>query len=181
MKQGNEDYITYRALTRDETPKYGEIDRYEIVEDIYYLREGKLVLEKEYYEIKGFDNMENRIKNLTEIFDNGGFLYGAFHSEKLVGLGSLRNKLIGKNNDIIQLSTMHVSANYRKRGIATTIFSALKGKAIEFGGKKMYVTATPSKNTVHFYMGVGFKVTDEPIPELLEQEPDDIHMEIKLL
>ena len=107
--------------------------------------------------------------------------YGAFDNCKMVGLGSINNKLIGKDSDMIREESLHISTDYRKMGIGTKIFSTLKEKAIEFGGRKMYVTATPSKNTVNFYMGVGFEVTKEPIPELLEKEPDDIHMEMDLL
>ena len=45
--------------------------------------------------------------------------------------------------------------------------------------KKLYVSATPSKNTVDFYRGVGFDLTT-PIKELFEAEPKDIHMGMKL-
>ena len=175
----NQDII-YRALTRDDCDKFRQIDRCEIVEDIYYMRGGNLVLEKEYYDIKGLDNIENRIMNLKNICDKGGTIYGAFHNDTLVGLVSLRGELIGKNNDTIQLSSCFVSKNYRKKGIATKLIDMLKERAVQLGGKKIYVSATPSKNTVHFYMGIGFQLTDEPIQELFEEEPEDIHMEMNL-
>jgi hypothetical protein len=44
----------------------------------------------------------------------------------------------------------------------------------------MVVSATPSTNTVHFYLGRGFEPTAEPLPELFELEPEDIHMEKQL-
>ena len=178
--QYNHRDIICRILSKEELKKFEQIDRYEIVEDIYYFRDGRLVLEKEYYEIKGLDNIENRIKNLKNIYDGGGTIYGAFHNDTFVGLVSLKDKLIGKNNDTIQLCSCFVSKNYRKRGIAAKLVSMLKEKAKELGGQKMYVSATPSKNTVHFYMSVGFKVTDEPIKELFDEEPEDIHMECVL-
>ncbi len=40
----------------------------------------------------------------------------------------------------------------------------------------MVVSATPSANTVRFYLNRGFAPMDEPLPELLELEPEDIHM-----
>jgi len=129
---------------------------------------------------KGLDNIENRIKNLKNIYDGGGTIYGAFHNDTFVGLVSLKDKLIGKNNDTIQLCSCFVSKDYRKRGNAAKLVSMLKEKAKELGGQKMYVSATPSINTVHFYMSIGFKVTDEPIKELFDEEPEDIHMECVL-
>ena len=41
----------------------------------------------------------------------------------------------------------------------------------------MVVSATPSLNTVRFYLGQGYAPMEEPLPELLELEPEDIHME----
>lgn len=40
----------------------------------------------------------------------------------------------------------------------------------------MVVSATPSENTVRFYMGCGYRPTAEPVPELVELEPEDVHM-----
>ena len=43
----------------------------------------------------------------------------------------------------------------------------------------LYVTATPTMGTVDFYRSLGFRPTDQPLPELLELEPDDIHMRME--
>jgi hypothetical protein len=40
----------------------------------------------------------------------------------------------------------------------------------------MVVSATPSGNTVRFYLGRGFEPTADPVPELFALEPDDVHM-----
>ena len=40
----------------------------------------------------------------------------------------------------------------------------------------MVVSATPSANTVRFYMGRGFEPMGQPLAELVEREPDDVHM-----
>jgi hypothetical protein len=44
------------------------------------------------------------------------------------------------------------------------------------GDTEIVVTATPSENTVRFYLGRGYQPMAEPFPELLELEPEDIHM-----
>jgi hypothetical protein len=41
----------------------------------------------------------------------------------------------------------------------------------------MYISATPSENTVNFYMRLGCEIASEPDPELLAREPEDIHLE----
>jgi hypothetical protein len=40
----------------------------------------------------------------------------------------------------------------------------------------MVVSATPSDNTVRFYLSRGFRPTAEPLAELFELEPEDVHM-----
>jgi hypothetical protein len=44
------------------------------------------------------------------------------------------------------------------------------------GAGHMYISATPSEHTVTFYLGLGCCVSASPVPELLELEPDDIHL-----
>ncbi len=44
----------------------------------------------------------------------------------------------------------------------------------------MVVSATPSLNTMRFYLGRGFAPVAEPLPELYELEPDDVHMQKRL-
>ena len=55
--------IIYRVLERDEIRKLNEIDRYEIVEEVYYFREGKLVLEKEYREFIDISDISEVIED----------------------------------------------------------------------------------------------------------------------
>ena len=170
--------IIYRVLERDEIiNKLDEIDSHEIIEESYYLKDGKLTLEKEYREIRHFDTWQERFEDLTEDYDNGYTLLGAFDGEKLVGLACMRGNLIGKNNDTIDLSTCFTDKNYRKHGIATKLTNILKEKARQLNARKMYVSAAPSKNTVDFYMGIGFRMTNETIKMIYDENPTDIQME----
>jgi len=50
-------------------------------------------------------------------------------------------------------------------------------KAKELGAKRLYISATPSENTVNFYRYLGCVVTGEIDQELFDLEPDDIHLE----
>ena len=50
-----------------------------------------------------------------------------------------------------------------------------KERAKELGAKKLYISATPSKNTVDFYRHLGCKLTSEINADLYQLEPDDIH------
>ena len=49
--------------------------------------------------------------------------------------------------------------------------------ARRWGARRLYISATPSENTVNFYIRLGCFVTDEPDAELFAFEPEDIHLE----
>ena len=66
--------IEYRTLLPDEVDRVDEIDRTEVIDHIYYLRDGKLVLEEEHWEMRGWPPGEiDSIKvRLRECVDRGG-------------------------------------------------------------------------------------------------------------
>jgi N-acetylglutamate synthase-like GNAT family acetyltransferase len=173
------DKIIYRVLERDEIRRLNEIDRYEIIEELYYLRDEKLVLKKEYSEIIGISGISEVIEDYIEDYDDDGTFIGTFDGEKLVGLGGISGNLIGENKDMIQLSSLWVSNKYRKKGIGRQLISMLKEIAKQLGAEKLYVHAAPSKNTVDFYRNAGFDLTT-PVNELFEVDSDEIPMDMKI-
>ncbi len=73
-----------------------------------------------------------------------------------------------------------VSQKYRGRGIGRTLAQMVVDKALESGAKTMYVSATPSENTVRFYKSIGFRLATPVDPGMFEREPEDIHLELPL-
>jgi GNAT superfamily N-acetyltransferase len=174
--------VIYRNLEREEMDRLKEVDRSEVIEHIYYFRKGRLELEKEHWEIHGWDpgHYQSCVKALYHTYDTGGFVFGAFEEEKLVGVASLEKEWIGRDKNYLKLDRLYVSSACRKLGIGKSLMKIAAGKAKELGAKKLYVSATPSENTVGFYMGIGCRLTEELIPELFELEPEDIHLELVL-
>ncbi len=177
--QGNLNTIIGRELLREEVKRVWEIDRSEVIENIYYFENGELVLKPEHYDMKGWPPGEAELYTsiLLECFDRGGWFYGLFSDEKLVGAAILDNKFIGRNKDLLQLKFLHVSNTYRKYGLGHRLFDQSKVKAREKGAKGLYISATPSENTINFYLHLGCVPTQHPDAELFELEPEDIHLE----
>ena len=71
---------------------------------------------------------------------------------------------------------LHVSAPWRATGIGNRLSEQLEQIARTGGDSDMVVSATPSENTVRFYIGRGFQPMAEPLAELFELEPEDVHM-----
>lgn len=168
-----------RPLTREQIEQVWTIDRSEIIENIYTLRDGKLVLHPEFYDVCGWEEgeAEKYTPLLQESFDRGGQFFGAFDMEKLAGAAIVDSIWRGPERDLLQLSFLHVSHAYRGRRLGVRLFEHCKQAAKEHGARGFYVSATPSEHTVNFYRYLGCVVTATPDPELVAMEPEDIHME----
>lgn len=103
----------------------------------------------------------------------GGSALGAFDGDRLVGIGVMRPEI---RPGVAQLAFLHVSNGYRATGIGGRLARDLERVARDVGARSMVVSATPSVNTVDFYRRLGFEPMAEPLPELFELEPEDIHM-----
>jgi predicted N-acetyltransferase YhbS len=169
--------VTIRELARNEIEDIWLIDRREVIENVYHLEHDRLVLKPEHYDMQDWHPGEAELYTplLQESFDRGGWFCGAFDKARLVGVANLDNKFIGRDKDQLQLKFLHVSRGYRKLGLGRQLFDLARDKARQRGAKRMYISATPSENTVNFYLRWGAVVTNEPDPQLFALEPEDIH------
>ncbi len=167
-----------RLLTRDEVELIWTIDRSEVHHHTYELRGGQLVRRPNYFEIPGWrpDAAEKVTPVLLDCFDRGGTFLGVFDAEALVGMGVLESTRVGRASDQMQLAYLYVSREYRGRGVGMQLFEAAVAFAREAGAKALYVSSTPTENTVNFYLNRGCVLAPEPDPRLMAAEPDDIHL-----
>lgn len=108
-------------------------------------------------------------------YERGGTFLGAFDGDRLVGVAVLDTVPLGAQRDQLQLTFLHVSHDYRGQGLGARLFEEMRTLARARGARYLYVSATPSENTVRFYQRRGCIVAPEPDPELLALEPEDIH------
>jgi predicted N-acetyltransferase YhbS len=172
----------YRILSREEIQKLAEIDRTETIENVYCVRNGELSLEKEHWDVGDWDAQEKqkRIARLQKRYDDGDTLFGAFHGPTLVGLSIFEPEPLPSAAGRFNLAGLWVSQKYRGKGIGRTLAQMVIDKARESGAKTVYVSATPSENTVRFYMSVGFRLAASVDPDMFEHEPKDVHLELIL-
>jgi predicted N-acetyltransferase YhbS len=180
--------MTIRALLRKEIERVWNIDRSEVVDNIYRFENGTLILRPHNFDpilaqLSGFvpgwppGEAEKYTPILLDCFDRGGWFYGAFEGGQLVGAVVLDNKLIGKHKDQLQLKFLHVSSSYRQKGLGARLFQLARTTARQDGAKRLYISATPSENTVNFYLRLGCAVAADPDQELFDLEPEDTHLE----
>ena len=171
--------MNIRLLQRDEIPLIWQIDRREIIENIYVLENGKLVRKPAYFNVQGWPpgEAEHYTPILLDCYDRGGMFWGVFENDQLVGAAVLENRFIGSQKDTLQLKFLHVSRDYRNCGLGSTLFKMAMEEANALGARKLYISATPSENTINYYSRLGCVPATEIDAELFALEPEDIHLE----
>jgi ribosomal protein S18 acetylase RimI-like enzyme len=76
---------------------------------------------------------------------------------------------------LARLAWLHVSRPYRRRGVAEALWATAAEAARVGGARSMYVSATPTGSAVGFYLSRGCRLAEPPHPDLLAEEPEDIH------
>jgi predicted N-acetyltransferase YhbS len=173
---------TIRKLERGELSDIWTIDRSEVIERVYHYENGRLALRDEHYDLQGWppDEVDRDAASLLDCFDHGGSFFGAFSDHGLVGACTLESRFIGELKDQLQLKFLHVSQRYRGSGLGRRLFAEAVDKARSLGARTLYVSATPSENTIRFYRSVGCRLADELDPSLFALEPEDIHLTLPL-
>jgi GNAT superfamily N-acetyltransferase len=174
--------IEGKVLPRDEIRDIWQIDRSELIEAVYYLVDGTLILKPQHHDVQGWPpgEAETYTPILEACYDRGGWFYGLFDNQKPVGVAVLDSRFIRKGKDQLQLKFLHVSSSHRDQGFGKQLFMLAATEARQRGAKSLYISATPSEHTINFYLRLGCTVASEPDPELFELEPEDIHLEYDL-
>ena len=174
--------ITYRAMQPAELDRLGEIDRTESITRIYVQQGEALVETEQSFDVPpwsptgGYEDphsVPDQIGFCRWHVSRGASVFGAFDGERLVGIGLVTPHI---RPGIAQLSFLHVSHGHRGRGVGRRLVAELERIAAEAGDTQMVVSATPTARTVHFYMACGYTPMAEPLPELLAEEPEDVHL-----
>jgi predicted N-acetyltransferase YhbS len=174
--------VKIRELERSEIADVWSIDRAELVEHVYRREGAELLLEAQRHDVRGWPpgEREHYEPMLLDCVDRGGTCWGAFDGETLVGAAVLEARFIGRANDTLQLKFLHVSRAHRRSGVGGILFGRALARARELGARRLYISATPSENTVGFYFRRGCRVTDDVDAVLYALEPEDIHLELDI-
>jgi GNAT superfamily N-acetyltransferase len=167
-------------LARSELGRVGEIDRTERIDLVYEQRGTELVERRGDWSAPAWDpagngehSVEAQRHALEHYVDAGGIALGAFSGGRLVGIGVMVPHI---RSAIAQLAFLHVSNGFRASGVGSRLCDDLEVLARDAGDTGMVVSATPSENTVRFYLRRGFRLMAEPLPELFQLEREDAHL-----
>lgn len=172
-------------LSATDMDHIGEIDRSEHIDLMYAVIGGEIIAREAdidsprwLEEGTGEHSIGEMIGFCRAHLDAGAEAIGVFDSDALVGIGIIRYEV---RPQVAQFALLHVSREQRRNGIASLIATEIEEAAIRAGAHKLYVSATPTRSAVSFYRSRGFQLSDDPIPELMDLEPEDIHMVKELI
>ena len=171
--------MAYRPLVPADLDRIGEIDRTERIDAIYVQRGAGLDRREGDWSAPpwrggtGEHSVARQRAQCEGYLAAGALGLSAYEGDRLVGIGLV---LPHVRPGIAQLAFLHVSQGHRGRGVGSHLAAELERLAREHGDASMVVSATPSESTVRFYLGRGFEPMAEPLPELIELEPQDVHM-----
>ena len=171
------DEIIIQELTQENTcnKSLDDFVRTQIVSWVYINKDGKYQLTERSF-IDDWTLSRKREKALELI--NGELLsFGAFLDGKLIGFIGLKRKLYGNR---MVVDTFHVSSPHRGHGIGKKLFLRGMEEAKKCGADELYISAFFSKETIAFYRAMGAELTEQPIAEIADDNPDDLQMVCKV-
>jgi len=167
-----------RTIKKEELPLLGKIDRKESIAQFYRIENGRLTLYDEALEVAGWEPDEIAHNAAAEVacFERGGWFRVVFDEQLPVAVVVLDSVFVDIGMPALQLKFLHVSHAYRGRGLAGKLFRLAGEQARTMGAAALYISATPTRNTVDFYLRLGCRLLERPDPELYRLEPEDIHL-----
>jgi GNAT superfamily N-acetyltransferase len=156
-------------------------NRYQVTTRVRYLDNDRYSYKDDYF-IENWDEQKKIevIRILQRCIDEGGIVVGAYVDGKLIGFANIENTFFGKKREYIELPFIHVSNEYRGRGIGKKLFTFCCEKAKAKGAKKLYIGAHPSEESQNFYKAMGCILAEEVNQKICEKEPLDLQLEFIL-
>lgn len=132
-------------------------NRFQRIERSWALKCGKWQLIHNPFDYDWDEDRKHRtIYELREIINSGGIVYGVFDSNNLIAFSSVGPKFLESRMDgYIPIGFIHVSLDYRNKGIGKRLFTMMCEKARDTGALKLYICIMPAEESNAFYISVG--------------------------
>jgi len=174
-----------RQMAISEFDRIADIDRSEQITQQYKSRGSALELvdvdiRAPRWGEPGAHTVQHYIDSWKPLVQAGGVLLGAFDGDRLVGFAVYEPPGTSLSEGLANFAVLHVTRTHRGRGVGFALTNEVIRLARAHGAQRLYVSATPTRTTVDFYLKQGFEPLAMPNERMFALEPDDIHMERKL-
>ena len=155
-----------------------KFNRFQKIDQYYKNEDDKWVLKNTDYSLNWG---EYKIKEIISVFinalNNDGYVIGAYDNEKLIGFAVLTIEKFETNEEYMELKYIHVSLEYRHKGIGKQLFKICTERACKKNVKKIRVLANDPEETQRFFLGIGFNDIKEINKKDIVKYPNQREME----
>lgn len=173
------DYKIVEIVDAKET-SLDSYNRKQVVTKHYFINQGN----KEVRDISFIDDwsQKDRIDIVENFFNNEDFYSAAiYESGYIVAFYVIGRKPLKSNLDYIELKQLQVSLEYRGKGLGKALFIDACSKALQFGAKRLYISAHSAIETQKAYEKLGCVDATWINEKAVKEEPYDIQMEYVLI
>lgn len=175
--------LEYRTLQEHEIERelFRQFQRHQVVTKCYRKENGQWVIRDAPF-IDDWSEADYAVlvSCLKHTVCTGGLVLGAFADGVLKGFVSVESTLFGGSQNYLDLTSLHVSEDMRKKGIGAALFLAAKAWAKEHGAKKLYISAHSAVESQAFYHKMGCAEAEQYNHAHVEKEPFDCQLECTL-
>ncbi|WMJ24378.1 GNAT family N-acetyltransferase [Paludicola sp. MB14-C6] len=173
--------MTVQELTIKNCEDIRQIDGTQYIDKAWREVDGKRQLISIQWQENDLPNgMDWHIKRTKETLAQGGFAFGCYEGNLLVGYGTVSANFFGRTAKYLLLDQLFLSHGFRGKGIGKALFLLCAKKAKEQGADKLYICAGSAEETIAFYHKIGCVEAQEINKELYEADPRDMQMEYRL-
>lgn len=175
--------IVYRQLLEQELDRelFRHFIRRQVVTDCWRQVDGRWTVRPDpFVDDWSEEDFQVLLRCLRNTIRTGGFLCAAFWEGRLKGFVSVESELFGGARRYLDLTSIHVSADLRGRGIGRALFEAAKDWAGKKGALRLYISAQSAVETQRFYRAMGCVEAEEYCAKHVEAEPFDCQLECPL-
>ncbi|WP_408011839.1 GNAT family N-acetyltransferase [Pseudalkalibacillus sp. A8] len=131
-------------------------------DQVWYKENDQYAIKTDHF-IEDWDENKKRLvlQELRNSIQYGGIVAGSFSEAPLIGFASVEGEFFGSNDDYLELSYIHVSNEYRNKGVGNKLFKMCCAEAKQKGAYKLYIAAHLSIETQHFYISLGCSYVKE--------------------
>ena len=159
--------MEYRELVPDDIARIGEVNREESVNAVLITRQDASGSGFSVNRLKklppidvgpwGKQGTQIRVKAWRPVLDYGGFFYGAFDKNRLVGFVILGPK---REDGSGVLEALFVDRKYRRIGIANALMASAEQRAKALEMESLVLQSNATESAAGFYLKSGFSITD---------------------
>ena len=175
--------LIYRAVEPDELcmELFAHFDRYQEVTRCWRKENGEWVIKPVVFtEQWGEKEYQHLVLDLQNTLKNGGVVFGVFADGQLKGFSEVTAEPLGPVKEYLELSSLHVSYDFRRHGAGKKLLLLAADWAREKGAEKLYISAHSSVESQAFYEAMGCVDSQEIQRAHAEKEPFDRQLECEL-